>query len=143
MRPTKYAGLRLPAKLPPNAVELIVKALPIRGFLEQMMGNLLVNGLTELADRRPIYPSLDKCESALKFLALYVRAYNEKRRPPHIKAKLEASYLDFADCAKAAEALLEYKAKGGSSGGGEVPADLERMNEMWDSIKQRDVNDFW
>ena len=32
---------------------------------------------------------------------------------------------------------------GGSSGAGEVPEDLERMNEMWDSIQQREVSSFF
>jgi hypothetical protein len=145
-RPWRYAAAAnpLPAKLPPNAIELIIKNLPIRGYLEQSMGDLLTEALTMLADLRPVYPTLDKRESALKFISLYIRAHNAKRRPPHLKAKFESSFLDYKDCCQAADKLIKFQAAGGSKAAGtDVPEDLERMNEMWDSIQKRDVRAFF
>ena len=60
-----------------------------------------------------------------------------------MQAKVEAAYLDYSDCCKAAESLLEYKKSGGSSGDAAPPEDLERMNAVWDSIQERDVRDFF
>ena len=141
-RPWAYAGIKPPAKLPPSAVELIIASLPIRGYIEQSLGDLLTAAVTKLSELRPIYPTLDRKESALKFIALYIRAHNPKRRPAHLKAKFESSYLDYQDCCQAADKLLKFQKAGGSAGGGGVPEDLERMNQMWDSIQQRDVKDF-
>ena len=67
---------------------------------------------------------------------------NPKRRPPHLKAKFESSFLDFSDSCQAAEKLIEFNKAGGSAAsGGDVPEDLERMNQAWDAIKQRNLND--
>jgi len=142
-RPWRYADLPLPAKLPPTAVELIIANLPMRGYIEQSMGDLLTAALTTLSELRPIYPTLDRRDSALKFISLYIRAHNGKRRPAHLKAKYDSAFLDFKDCCQAADKLLQFQAAGGSSGAGEVPEDLERMNEMWDSIQQREVSSFF
>lgn len=144
-RPWRYSEQAnpLPAKLPPSAVELIIANLPIRGYIEQTMGDLLTECLTLLAELRPIYPTLDQRESALKFVSLYIRAHNSKRRPAHLKAKFESSYLDYKDCCAAADKLIQFQKAGGSKAGGEVPEDLDRMNEMWDSIQKRDVKAFF
>ena len=110
----------------------MISSLPIRGYLEQSVGDLLTAALTQLGELRPIYPSLGTEESALKFLALYIRARNPKRRPPHLKAKFESSFLDFSDSCQAAEKLIEFNKAGGSAAsGGDVPEDLERMNQAW------------
>ena len=106
------------------------------------MGDLLTECLTLLAELRPIYPTLDQRESALKFVSLYIRAHNSKRRPAHLKAKFESSYLDYKDCCAAADKLIQFQKAGGSKAG-EVPEDLDRMNEMWDSIQKRDVKAFF
>jgi len=146
-RPWRYSSLQLPAKLPPSAIELIISALPIRGFLEHTLGELLTGALTQLATLRPVYPTLDRRETALKFISLYIRAHNPKRRPAHLKAKFEASFLDYADCCTAAEKLIKFHAAGGSHAANfdimKPPEDLARANEMWDSIMQRNIADFF
>ena len=51
-------------------------------------------------------------------------------------------FLDFSDSCQAAEKLIEFNKAGGSAAsGGDVPEDLERMNQAWDAIKQRNLND--
>jgi len=146
-RPWRYASATLPAKLPPTEIELVLSKLPMRGYLEQTMGQLLVGALTELAIQRPIYPALAKRESALKFVSLYMRAHNPKRRPSHIKAKYDAALLDYTDCCGAADRLIQFQKEGGSSQEGfdimRPPEDIQRANDMWDSILQRDLNDFF
>jgi len=141
-RPWLYAPVELPPKLPPTAIETIISSLPIRGYLEQTVGELLVGALTQLAELRPIYPTLSRRESALKFVALYIRAKNPKRRAAHLKAKFESSYLDYSDCCAAADKLLQFQKAGGAEAAGGVPDDIDRVNQVWDSVQERDVNDF-
>ena len=64
-------------------------------------------------------------------------AERSKRRPPHVKAKVEAAFLDYKDCCLAAEKL-----KAASAGLALTPEEMERMGEMWDSIQTRDVKEF-
>ena len=146
-RPWRYTVVKLPAKLPPSAIELIIANLPIRGLIEQSMGELLTRALTELTTMRPVYPTLDRRETALKFVSLYLRAHNPKRRPPHLKAKYDASLLEYADCCTAADKLIKFQDAGGSQTEGfdilNLPEELARANEMWDTIQKRDVRDFF
>jgi len=146
-RPWRYAALQLPAKLPPTEIELVLEKLPIRGYLEQTIGELLCGALTQLAEQRPIYPALSKRETALKFIGLYLRAHNPKRRPAHLKAKYDAALLDYSDCCGAADRLIQFHNEGGSTREGydimHPPEDIERANAMWDSILERQMGDFF
>ena len=143
-RPWRYSEQAnpLPAKLPPSAVELTLPTRPSAATSSRPWA-ICRQRPHALAELRPIYPTLDQRESALKFVSLYIRAHNSKRRPAHLKAKFESSYLDYKDCCAAADKLIQFQKAGGSKAGGEVPEDLDRMNEMWDSIQKRDVKAFF
>ena len=128
-------------------IELIVSKLPLRGYMEQTLGGLLVGALTELATLRPVYPGLDRRESALKFVSLYLRAHNAKRRPPHQKARYDAALLEYTECCSAADTLIAFHRAGGPSQEGydvmAPPEEIARANEAWDSILKRDLSDFF
>ena len=48
--PWRYVGLKLPAKLPPEAEKLLLEKLSVEGYVEQSLGHTLADGLTgELA----------------------------------------------------------------------------------------------
>jgi len=66
--PWKYSNLELPIKLPPPINPMNVKGLPIIGYLEQQVADILNQSLLSLAKSRPKYPFLDPVRSAAKFL---------------------------------------------------------------------------
>jgi len=150
--PWKYSKLTLPAKLPPNAVALAISALPTQGYVEQTVGDTLTAALTELCALKPKYPLLDTRESAIKFLALYLKAHNPKIRAPHLKHRFGGKLHEYTECCSLVDALLGYegtraeRAKKGSavdvSASNSLSEEHERLVAMWDGLPDRKIENF-
>ena len=138
--PWKYADLVLPAKLPPKAARLAAQLLPARGFMEQSVQELLERGLVELCALKPKYPTLNTKESALKFLAVYLKAHNPTTKAKHLKHKYGARLHDFTESCTLADRLLAAK-KGSVESQAAGATELERL-AGWDDCKARDLADF-
>lgn len=72
-RPELYASLKLPHKLPPVKSPISLLNLPITGYLEQTVVDLLIKALTELGTYKPKFPFLTPTKSAQLYLAYYLK----------------------------------------------------------------------
>ena len=75
-RPEIYAVLKLPHKLPPVKSPLNLFQLPMSGYLEQTVAELLIKSLTHLGSYKPKFPFLSPTKSALLYLAYYLKGSN-------------------------------------------------------------------
>ncbi|KAL1527514.1 hypothetical protein AB1Y20_008904 [Prymnesium parvum] len=151
-RPWAYSQLELPVKLPPKAVQMALNSLPTQGYVEQAVGDTLTAALTELCMLKPKYPTLDARESAVKFLALYLKAHNPNVRAPHIKHRHGGKLHEFTECCSLVDALLSLqstKAEGDVDAAGEnMTSKVEQLDErarlvaLWDGLKERKIEDF-
>lgn len=71
--PEKYWDLRLPHKLPPKKEPLNVNGLPMLGYLEQTVAQVLTKALTVVGNFKPKYPFMSATQSALVYLALQLK----------------------------------------------------------------------
>jgi len=130
-KPFKFASVELPAKLPQKAAKLTVASLPMRGFLEQALGDSLIAALTKLA-ARPKHPTLSCRKTALQLVAMHLKANNPKLRAPHLKHKYGAKLHEFSQECSLIDLLL------GQPHHGPAPADLDdesrRLLKMWGSV---------
>lgn len=84
-RPDLYAGLKLAHKLPPVKSPMNLFQLPMTGYLEQTVADLLIKSLTELGNYKPKFPFLSPTKSALLYLAYnlkglhYIRSISPRR----------------------------------------------------------------
>ncbi|KAI8610211.1 hypothetical protein BC830DRAFT_766968 [Chytriomyces sp. MP71] len=78
--PWCFAGLELPAKLPPKRVDIPVAGLPLIGYLEQSVARALIDALEQLGKARPKYPYKTLSRSAAEYLGLYLRGKNPKSK---------------------------------------------------------------
>mmetsp|Transcript_37805 Transcript_37805/g.94409 ORF Transcript_37805/g.94409 Transcript_37805/m.94409 type:complete len:101 (-) Transcript_37805:102-404(-) len=89
-------------------------------------------------------------ESAIKYLALYLKAHNPKVRAPHIRHRHGGKLHEFTECCGLVDALLAHEAtkvgrKGRSADMAAAVGESEehaRLVAMWDGLKTRDVADF-
>lgn len=162
-RPWKYAAQFRPTKLPPlpPPVDFLIDSLPIRGYAEQTLGDALKAALTELAVMRPKHPTAGCRETALKFLAVYLRANNPRKAPPHVRAVQAARLQDFTQSCTVLDRLVEMRRRaeagpeakvrvvlGGASGASDAnvqiaidepsPADLAELIAEWDAAEPAD-----
>lgn len=82
--PTLYEMVKLPDKLPvefekKNDLKKIAKRNDCTAFLEHHLSNIMMKCLAQLGYRRPKYPTLSSKESALKFLAISLKATNPNK----------------------------------------------------------------
>jgi adenylate/nucleoside-diphosphate kinase len=82
--PTLYEMVRIPDKLPvefekKNELKKIAKKNDCTAFLEHHLSNIMMRSLAQLGYRRPKYPTLSSKESALKFLAISLKATNPNK----------------------------------------------------------------
>lgn len=94
--PEKYAHLAMPHKLPPKREILPIGQLPILGFLEQALADVIINGLTAVGQLKPKYPCLDTERSACVFLAYFLKAHNPKS-PDYVRSKYRKKQRGFED----------------------------------------------
>ena len=99
---------------------------------------------------KPKYPMFDARESAIKFLALYLKAHNPKLRAPHLKHRHGSKLHEYTECCSLVEALLGHKRTTQTRDGHvtDTTAEVEGSDEysrlvtMWDSLGERDVQSF-
>jgi adenylate/nucleoside-diphosphate kinase len=72
-QPWQYVGQTLPRKLPPPAVSIDIKSLPIMGYLEQNVAISVQKALVAVGHARPKLADRDISESAVRYLALYFK----------------------------------------------------------------------
>lgn len=77
-QPSKYMDLKLPAKLPLPVKAMNVAELPMLGYLEQTVAQWITKGIAEVGLKRPKLPCVSSKESALLYLALYLKAHNPR-----------------------------------------------------------------
>eukprot|EP00051_Salpingoeca_urceolata_P019620 m.288770 g.288770 ORF g.288770 m.288770 type:complete len:1610 (-) comp19453_c0_seq5:24-4853(-) len=77
-QPASYENLKLPKKLPPKLQPVAVASLPMLGYLEQTVAEVVIKGFTAVGLSRPKYPFLTSQQSALIYLALYLKVHNPK-----------------------------------------------------------------
>ena len=95
-RPWMYDRLTLPHKLPPPPGDFDVGSLPIVGYLEQTLARTLADSLTVVAKVRPRFPYLGVKESALKYLALHLRANDPtNKKNAVVAAKTKKLFKEF------------------------------------------------
>ena len=144
--PWKYAALHLPTKLPPKATPLSVAGLPLHGFVEQTSNVALQQAIDALCEVMPKYPTLDVRSTALKFIAVYLKANNPRLRAPHLKHKYGAKLHDFTECCGMAERLLDHERRrqAASDAGTEPPESTEyrELISLWDAVGERDLREF-
>ena len=144
--PWKYAALHLPTKLPPKATPLSVAGLPLHGFVEQTSNVALQQAIDALCEVMPKYPTLDVRSTALKFIAVYLKANNPRLRAPHLKHKYGAKLHDFTECCGMAERLLDHERRrqAASDAGTELPESTEyrELISLWDAVGERDLREF-
>lgn len=90
--PWRYTAQRAPAKLPPpRAAEgaAPLDKLPHIGYCEVHLQRLLVEALAEAGELRPWLPSLSPRDTALKFVALYLKV----RAPARARIAAECALL--------------------------------------------------
>ena len=120
---------------------LAAQLLPARGFMEQSVQELLERGLVELCALKPKYPTLNTKESALKFLAVYLKAHNPTTKAKHLKHKYGGKLHDFTESCTLADRLLAAK-KGSVESQAAGATELERLAALWDDCRARDLADF-
>ena len=72
-KPELYANLKLPHKLPPVKNPTNVFNLPMTGYLEQTVAELLKKALNEVGNFKPKFPFLSPTRSALLYIAYYLK----------------------------------------------------------------------
>lgn len=82
--PAIYEMIKLPDKLPvdfqkKSDLKKIARAKDCSAFLEHHLSNIMMKCLARLGYRRPKYPTLGSKESALKFLAINLKAINPNK----------------------------------------------------------------
>ncbi|NXC44701.1 KAD9 kinase, partial [Penelope pileata] len=83
--PEKYCNLKLPRKLPPEKVPVLLTGLPMAGYLEQASSTSLIKALTEVGCLKPKFPFISVKRTALLFVACHLKAYNP--RAPELRRR--------------------------------------------------------
>eukprot|EP00826_Nyctotherus_ovalis_P059455 TRINITY_DN8269_c0_g1_i3.p2 TRINITY_DN8269_c0_g1~~TRINITY_DN8269_c0_g1_i3.p2 ORF type:complete len:188 (-),score=19.39 TRINITY_DN8269_c0_g1_i3:52-615(-) len=117
--PAKYETAKLPAKIPPTKEKIDLSFLSAQPnsipFLEEVLGQLLTNGLLEASNIRYKYPTLSVKETGLKLLALYLKANNPNNTPYMSKKYKEKVGKFIEDCELASRIYHETLRKGNRS----------------------------
>lgn len=77
-KPEIYGNLKLPHKLPPVTKKMDVFSLPMTGFLEQTVAELVKKSLNEVGNYKPKFPFLSPTRSSLLYVAYYLKAFNPR-----------------------------------------------------------------
>eukprot|EP00003_Mantamonas_plastica_P000708 TRINITY_DN1054_c0_g2_i3.p1 TRINITY_DN1054_c0_g2~~TRINITY_DN1054_c0_g2_i3.p1 ORF type:complete len:1599 (+),score=647.91 TRINITY_DN1054_c0_g2_i3:968-5764(+) len=95
--PWKYNEATLPAKMPPIAKKpVLLDSMPTLGYLEQAVANAVIQALTDVGKIRPKYPFLSVEESALKYIALNLKANNPNYKP-FVREKYQQLLQEFIE----------------------------------------------
>lgn len=72
-KPEVYSILKLPNKLPPIKKNINLLELPMTGYLEQTVAELLKKALSQVGNFKPKFPFLSPTKSALLYIAYYLK----------------------------------------------------------------------
>lgn len=72
-KPDIFGKLKLPHKLPPVSKKIDVFSLPMTGFLEQTVSELVKKSLNEVGNYKPKFPFLTPTRSSLLYVAYYLK----------------------------------------------------------------------
>ena len=116
LRPNVVSQATLPIKLPPEEkkVELayLASLQDSITFLEDSLGSVITKGLLEIGSNRMKYPTLSVEETALKMLALYLKA-NNPNNSQYVKQKYQRKIQEFSrKCEFSSLLYHETKRKG-------------------------------
>ena len=90
--PWTFDDLALPVKLPLQAPKIDLSALPLVGYLEQTVVEDMTASMLNLGRDPPRFPGLSGSETALKYLALHLRAHKGTPRASPLPHTRVASY---------------------------------------------------
>lgn len=105
--PLKYINMKLPSKMPPPVTPVVIENLPLRGYMEQSVANLVADALNTLARQKPKYPNLDIKQSVLLYLSLFLKANNPKNND-FTKEKYSTRMTEFEDACQVASYLMYF-----------------------------------
>ena len=81
-QPWKYHQAQLPKKMPaklfPYEAKKLAEMNSYIGYLEQEVGQVILRGMADVGRFRLCFPHLDPKETALKHLAIFLKANNPK-----------------------------------------------------------------
>jgi adenylate kinase family enzyme/YHS domain-containing protein len=144
--PWLYDRLTLPHKIPAPPQDPLLDGLPIQGYLEQVVARVLTQGLTVVAKTRPAFPYRTIKESALKHLALFLRANNPAHKNnPLLQQRTAKKLKDFEGYCQ----LVGFLKKNSPLLNPQLhhtPSSLliyERRAEMLDRVQNVDMNGFF
>jgi adenylate kinase family enzyme/YHS domain-containing protein len=84
-KPHRYEKTKLPVKLPPKADNMVNFVLDdfetSIGFLDQMLGQVIIKALLDVGTLKLIFPLLSPRETALKHFSLFLKAHNPNNTP--------------------------------------------------------------
>ena len=72
-KPDLFSKLKLPHKLPPVTNQINIFSLPMTGYLEQTVSELLKKALNDVGNYKPKFPFLTPTRSSLLYLAYYLK----------------------------------------------------------------------
>eukprot|EP00048_Salpingoeca_helianthica_P023811 m.27320 g.27320 ORF g.27320 m.27320 type:complete len:1538 (-) comp9006_c1_seq1:23-4636(-) len=76
--PDRYLAFTPPKKYPPKVTPMNTTTLPMLGYMEQTVAAVITKALTAVGLARPVHPHMTPSQSAMIFVALYVKAHNPK-----------------------------------------------------------------
>ena len=81
-KPHRYEKTKIPVKIPPKADNIVNFVLEdfesSVGFLDQMLGQVIIKALLEVGSQKLLFPLLSPKETALKHFSLFLKAHNLK-----------------------------------------------------------------
>ena len=107
-RPWNFEDTKLPKKMPPKPTKINVldDYKTYISYMEEHVGLIVSKALLEVGSVRLLYPTIHTHESALKHLALYLKANNHKTTN-YLRDKYKRKMQDFRKDCELEEALIE------------------------------------
>jgi len=140
--PWKYEGVKLPAKIPPSKEKVDLSFLSEQPnsipFLEEVLGQVVTNGLLEVSNNRYKYPTLSVKETGLKLLALYLKANNPNNTSYMSKKYKEKVRKFIEDCELASRIHHETLRKGNSCM--LFVDEAKRTGGKWEDYEEESLN---
>ena len=96
-RPWEFCNGVLPKKLPPKQEPLKVESIPIPGYVQQSVGEEIIEAMVEVSNLRPHYPGLSNRRSAELFVAIYLKAKNA-RNDAWLSQRAHSRLQSFVEC---------------------------------------------
>eukprot|EP01065_Artemidia_motanka_P021129 TRINITY_DN2521_c0_g1_i3.p1 TRINITY_DN2521_c0_g1~~TRINITY_DN2521_c0_g1_i3.p1 ORF type:complete len:2222 (+),score=1099.16 TRINITY_DN2521_c0_g1_i3:119-6784(+) len=128
-RPWVYVdGARLPRKLPiPRHFLSMPGKVPMDKYMEHTLHEAVVHAMLAVAEARPKFPGLSAKMSAVKYMAVHMKANNPNNTVLATR-KFRENFRDFGEAC----GLFDFFLRGDSKGGSE---DYDRKAALWDSLR--------